>query len=136
MGGIMEPRVMAYSQAYRLRERMAEAAIEHGQEVRADLTGIRVTAEVLDWRNAPDPTRGVIFFCLMGEIRVREVLAPGDRKPLPKEVVLDGLTVPEPGTYDLMDAVVHSNGVLRIRVDARTRLVQRARGITTADPWV
>jgi hypothetical protein len=50
--------------------------------------------------------------------------------------VLDGLTVPEPGAYDLMDAVVHSNGVLRIRVDARTRLVQRARGITTSDPWV
>lgn len=132
----MEPRVMAYSQAYRFRERMAEAAIGHGQEVRADLTGLRVTAEVADWRSAPDPTRGVIFFCTMGEIRVREVIAPGDEKPLPTEVVLEGLTVPEPGTYDLMDAVVHSNGVLRIMTDARTRLVQRARGITTADPWV
>ena len=39
----MEPRVMTHSQTHRLRERMAEAAIGHGQEVRADLPGIRVT---------------------------------------------------------------------------------------------
>jgi hypothetical protein len=40
----MEPRVFAHSQSYRLRERMNEAEIHHGQEVRADLSGIRVTA--------------------------------------------------------------------------------------------
>ena len=62
-GGSMEPRVMAYSQTYRLRERMAEAAIGHGQEVRADLPGIRVTDGIADWRSAPDPNVGAIFFC-------------------------------------------------------------------------
>jgi hypothetical protein len=130
----MEPRVMAHSQSYRLRERMAEAAIGHGQEVRADLPGIRVTAEFADWRQAPDRSVGVIFFCTMGSIRVREVLAEGDGEPLPKEVVLEGLVVPEPGTYDILNAVVHSNGALRVRADAATQVVQRARAY--ASGWV
>jgi len=130
----MQPRVMAYSQTYRLRERMAEAAIGHGQEVRADLPGIRVTAEIADWRSAPDPKVGAIFFCTMGSIRVREVLASGDGSPLPSEVVLEGLVVPEPGTYDILNALVHSNGALQVRVDSATQVVQRARGLTNA--WV
>ena len=132
----MEPRVMAHSQTYRLRERMAEAAIGHGQEVRADLPGIRVTAHMADWRSAPDPSVGVIFFCTMGSIRVREVLAPGDERPLPREVVLEGLAVPEPGTYDVINALVHSNGTLRVRVDSATQVVQRSRTFVTAEGWV
>jgi hypothetical protein len=80
-----------------------------------------------DWRSAPDPNVGIVFFCTMGSIRVREVLDQGDGQPLLMEVILDGLTVPEPGTYDVLDAVIHSNGALRVRVDERTRVVQRAR---------
>jgi hypothetical protein len=132
----MEPRVMAHSQTYRLRERMAEAAIGHGQEVRADLPGIRVSAQVADWRSAPDPKVGVIFFCTMGSIRVREVLALGDGRNLPSEVVLEGLVVPEPGTYDIVNALVHSNGALRVQVDSATQVVQRVRGLATAEGWV
>ena len=130
----MQPRVMAYSQTYRLRERMAEAAIGHGQEVRADLPGIRVTAGNADWRSAPDPNVGAIFFCTMGSIRVREVLAPGDGRSLPSEVVLEGLVVPGPGTYDILNAVVHSNGALQVRVDAATQIVERVRSLV--DAWV
>jgi hypothetical protein len=130
----MEPRVMAHSQTYRLRERMTEAAIGHGQEVRADLRGIRVTADLSYARSAPDPSLGVIFFCTMDAIRVREVLAAGDDRPLPKEVILEGLTVPEPGTYDILNALVHSNGSLRLKVDAATQVVQRDRIVANA--WV
>jgi hypothetical protein len=122
----MEPRVMAHSQTHRLRERMAEAAIVHGQEVRADLPGIRVTAEIADWRSAPNPNVGTIFFCTMGSIRIHEVLAPGDGRPLPSEVILEGLVVPEPGTYDILNVLVHSNGTLRVRADSATRVVRRA----------
>jgi hypothetical protein len=132
----MEPRVMAHSQTYRLRERMAEAAIGHGQEVRADLPGIRVSAQVADWRSAPDPKVGIVFFCTMGSIRVREVLAMGDGRSLPSEVILEGLVVPEPGTYDIVNALVHSNGALRVRVDSATQVVQRVRGLATAEGWV
>jgi hypothetical protein len=106
---------------------MTEAAIGHGQEVRADLTGIRVSGQIADWRSAPDPKVGVIFFCTMGSIRVREVLQPGDGLPLPTQVILEGLAVPEPGTYDVLNAVIHSNGALRVRVDEGTQVVQRAR---------
>ncbi len=130
----MEPRVMAHSQTYRLRERMAEANIGHAQEVRADLPGIRVTAQLVDWNNPSPPKVGAIFFCTMGSITVREVLAPGDGQPLPSEVVLEGLVVPEPGTYDILNALVHSNGALRVQVDSATRVVQRVRGF--ADSWV
>jgi hypothetical protein len=128
----MEPRVMASSQTYRLRERMGEAAIQHGQAARVDLPGIRVTATA--WSGAPSPDAGTVFFCTMGPIQVHEVLETGDGGPLPDQVVLEGLVVPEPGTYDILNALVHSNGDLRVRVDSETRVVQRARGL--ADAWV
>jgi hypothetical protein len=63
----------------------------------------------------------------MGAIRVREVLASGDGQPLPSEVIVEGLVVPEPGTYDILNALVHSNGALRLQVDSATRIVPRAR---------
>jgi hypothetical protein len=130
----MEPRVFAHSQGYRLRERMNEAEIRHGQEVRADLTGIRVTAAVEGWRTAPDTNIGAIFFCTMGPIKIREVVNPGDGEPLPREVVLEGLAVPGPGTYDILNALVHSNGSLLVRVDENTAVVPRALGAGL--PWV
>jgi hypothetical protein len=133
-GEYMEPRVFAYSQTYRLRERMHEAQIQHGQEVRADLTGIRVTAGLDDWRTPSDPTTAAIFFCTMGPIRIREVLNQGDGASLPHEVVLDNLVVPGPGTYDILNAIVHSNGSLLVRADSATQVV--ARGQNCVQGWV
>jgi len=122
----MEPRVFAHSQTYRLRERMSDANIRHGQEVRADLPGIRVTAALGGGHTTPDSNIGTIFFCTMGRIRIREVLNQGDGDPLPREVILDGLAVPGPGTYDILNALVHSNGSLRVQVDSATQVVPRA----------
>ncbi len=131
----MEPRVFAHSQSYRLRERMTDAEIKHGQEIRADLTGIRVTAAVDGWRiPAANSDIGAIFFCTMGPIRIREVLTDGDSEPLPREVLLDGLAVPGPGTYDILNAIVHSNGSLLVRADANTQIVPRA--LSPDLPWV
>ena len=130
----MEPRVFAHSQTYRLRERMNEADIRHGQEVRADLTGIRVTAAAENWRIPSDGNIGAIFFCTMGPIRIREVVTEGDTDPLPREVILDGLAVPGPGTDDLLNALVHSNGSLLVRVDESTQVVPRA--LSPDLPWV
>jgi hypothetical protein len=124
----MEPRVFAHSQTYRLRERMSDAEIRHGQEVRADLPGIRVTAALEGWRTPADSNIGAIFFCTMGPIRIREVLNQGDGDPLPSEVILDGLAVPGPGTYDILNALVHSNGSLRVEVDSATQVVPRVLG--------
>ncbi len=123
----MEPRVMSHSQSHRLRERMVEAAIRHGQEVRADLPGIRITADADGWRTSAEQQRGIVFFCTMGAIKVRAVISSGDGEPLPTEAVVEGLVVPHPGTYDILNALIHSNGKLQLRADSETRIVPRAR---------
>jgi len=119
----MEARVTANSQAYRLRERMAQAEVQHGQEIRADLPGIGVTAMARDWFTARHKGKGEVYFCTMGPIRVRKVTIPGDGRPLPTNVIVEGLVVPGSGTYDVLDALVQSNGDLRLIVDDATRVV-------------
>ena len=119
----MEARVTAHSQAYRLRERMAQAKVQHGQEIRADVPGIRVMAMAREWFTARHRGKGEVFFCTMGPIRVREVTVPGDGSPLPSDVVIDGLDVASGGSYDLLNVLVQSNGDLRLIVDDATRVV-------------
>jgi hypothetical protein len=119
----MEARVTAHSQADRLRERMAQAKVQHGQEIRADVPGIRVLAMAREWFTARHRGKGEVFFCTMGPIRVREVTVPGDGSPLPSDVVIDGLEVASGGSYDLLNVLVQSNGDLRLIVDDATRVV-------------
>ena len=123
----MEARVTAYSQVHRLRERMAQAEVRHGQEIRADLPGIRVTATSRHWFTGRPNGHSDVFFCTMGPVRVREVKAPGDGGPLPSNVIVQGLEVTGEGTFDLIDALVQSNGDLRVIVDAATRVVPAVR---------
>jgi hypothetical protein len=59
----------------------------------------------------------------MGPIRVREVLNPGDERPLPTDVTLEGLDVSTSGSYDVLNVLVSSNGSLRLVVDEKTRVV-------------
>src|SRR6266581_974835 len=119
----MEARVTAYSQAHRLRERMAQAEVQHGQEIRADLPGIGVTAMARDWFTARHTGKGQVLFCTMGPIRVRKVTIPGDGGPLPTDAIVEGLEVASVGTYDLLNVLVQSNGDLRLIVDDATRVV-------------
>jgi hypothetical protein len=119
--------VSAYSQTNRRRERMAQAEVRHGQEIRADLPGIRVTAMSRNWFTGRPTGNAEIFFCAMGPVRVREVKAAGDGAPLPSKVVVQGLEVTGEGTYDLIDALVQSNGDLRVIVDSATRVVPAGR---------
>ena len=112
----MEARITAQSQPFRLRERMEEAKIYHGQEIRADLPDVRVTA-------LAGGREGQVFFCTMGPIRVREILHRGDGHPLPTNVAVEGLEVPTAGSYDILNALVRSNGDLRLVVDDKTSVV-------------
>src|SRR5918995_705881 len=126
----MEARVTSYSQGYRLRERMEEAEVRHGQEIRADLPGIKVTAMGPNWfTRARD--KAEVFFCNMGPITVRETAAPGDGGALPRNVVLQGLSVPADGTYDLLNVLVQSNGDLRVILDEKSRAVPAAKSVET-----
>ena len=134
----MEARVTAYSQAERLREGMEKAAVRHGQEIRADLPGIRVIAMARKWFTARDTGKGEVLFCTMGPIRVREVTSPGDGRPLPTTVTLEGLVVSGSGAYDLLNTLVRSNGDLQLIVDDATRVVPavRERQIVTEGEFV
>ncbi len=120
----MEARVTANSQAYRLKERMEQAEVRHGQEIRADLPGIRVRASAGAWLGARQGDKGEVFFCTMGPIRLRRVAIAGDRKALPNAALVQGLNVPAEGTYDLINALVRSNGDLRVIVDEVTEVVR------------
>ena len=102
---------------------MAQAEVQHGQEIRADLPGIGVTAMARDWFTAGHKGKGEVYFCTMGPIRVRTVETLGDGLPLPTKAVIEGLEVPDSGTYDLLNALVRSNGDLRLIVDDATRVV-------------
>ena len=112
----MEARVTTQSQTFRLIERMEEAKVFRGQAIRADLPNVRVTA-------LAGGREGQVFFCTMGTIRVREILNRGDDRPVPSNVVVVGLEVPTSGSFDILNALVSSNGDLRLVVDDKTRVV-------------
>ena len=118
----MKARVTSYSQSERLRERMGQAEVRHGQEIRADLPGIRVEAMGRSWFSDRPSRNGVVFFCTMGPITVRETTTPGDGGPLPSNAIVEGLNVPAEGIYDLKDVLVQSNGDLRVIIDAASRV--------------
>ena len=112
----MEARVTSQSQSFRLVEKMEQASIRHGQEIRADLPNVKVLA-------LAGGGEGQVLFCNVGPIRVREILNRGDDRPLPTDVRLRGLEVPISGTYDLFNARVSSNGDIELVVDDETWLV-------------
>jgi hypothetical protein len=56
---------------------------------------------------------------------------PGDDQPLPNTVILDGLKVTESGVYDIMNALVRSNGDIRVFVDEKTKVVAASREVRT-----
>jgi hypothetical protein len=123
----MEARVTSYSQGFRLRERMEEAEVRHGQEIRADLPGIRVIAMARHWFTGKPGDKAEVFFCNMGPITVKDTTAQGDGGALPRNVVLEGLRVPFEGTYDLIDVLVQSNGDLRVVLDEASQVVPSVR---------
>ena len=129
----MEARVTSYSQPHRLRERMAQAEVRHGQEIRADLPGIRVSAMSRNWLTGKPNGKGEVFFCTMGPIQVRETTVPGDGGPLPSSVVVEGLEIPTEGTYDLINALVQSNGDLRVIMDGASQVVVKQSDATRSD---
>ena len=120
----METRVTSQSQPLKLIERMEEANIFHGQEIRADLPNIRILA-LAGGRDAQ-------VFCTLGPIRVREILNRGDDRALPTDVIVEGLHVSTSGAFDILNALVSSNGDIRLVVDDQTRVVRAGRVVGAA----
>ena len=107
---------------------MEEAEIHHAQEIRADLAGLRVIA-------VAGEGEAQLRFCDLGPIQVRAILTHGDGRPLPTEVVLEGLTVPAPGTYDVLNARLSSNGNIRLVVDDQTSIQAVPAPARHRDQW-
>jgi hypothetical protein len=70
---------------------------------------------------------GEVFFCNMGRVNIRETLVEGDDHPLPNSVILEGLKVNESGVYDIVNALVRSNGDIRVFIDEQTSVVAAKR---------
>src|SRR2546422_7909295 len=117
---LMEARITAQSQSFKLRERLEEAKVSHGQEIRADLPNVRVAVLA-----ATEDAQ--LMFCNMGSIRVRVLVQPGDQGPLASQVTLQGLAVAFPGSYDLVNARVSANGGIHEIVDRETQVVPNVR---------
>src|SRR6266581_1830742 len=125
----MEARITAQSQSFKLRERLEEAKVSHGQEIRADLPNVRVAVLAATGE-------AQLMFCNMGSIRVRELVQPGDQGPLATDVTLQGLAVPVPGSYDLLNARLSVNGSRHVAVDQDTQVVSRPRPVLERIPEV
>jgi hypothetical protein len=112
----MEARITAQSQSFRLRERLEEAKVSHGEEARVDLPGVRVAVLAATGE-------AQLMFCNMGAIRVRQLMQRGDALPLATDVTLEGLRVPAVGIYDLVNAHISVNGSIHVRVDGDTQVL-------------
>jgi len=112
----MEARITAQSQSFRLRERLEEAKVSHGEEARVDLPGVRVAVLAATGE-------AQLMFCNMGSIRVRQLMQRGNERPLATEVTLEGLQVPAVGVYDLVNAHICVNGSIHVRVDDATQVM-------------
>jgi len=113
---MFRPEVAYASQANRLRETMAAAAITHGETVRADLQRVEVSRKF-------DLQRPLVFFCQMRDLTVNEIVWPGDGQRLPEDVMLHGLTVEREGVYDIRNALITSNGRIEVTVDGESRVI-------------
>ena len=83
-----------------------------------------MSATASTWYGAREGSKGEVFFCNMGAIRVRKVTIAGDGRPLPNEAIVEGLNVAGDGTYDLLNALVRSNGNLHVIVDEVSQVVR------------
>lgn len=111
---MVRPRIDAASQTERLVAQMGKRAITHGQTVRADLARLRVSSNV---EGMP-----LLYFCSVRDIEIREMVEAGDGTPLPVEVEVEGFEVERDGVYDILNALISSNGRISVIVDERSRV--------------
>lgn len=108
-----EAQASKQSQCHKLRSRLEEAGFTHGESARVHLPGLAL-------QDSQEGLRG--YFCRVGRIQVIERLEEGDGKALPEEADLRGIVFPGKGLHCLENAVVRSNGRMRIEADEKTEV--------------
>lgn len=113
-------------QVFRLAEFMREKQVTHGAVIRVDIQGVQVGKPFYDETTLMPASVDVqpVFFCNILNFDVKKVLQLGDGRALPKQVIVDGLRVRECGYVDILNALVSSNGVIRITVDSESKVVE------------
>jgi hypothetical protein len=113
------------SQVEKLKLRMSEKGVTHAEELRADISRVRVEEGVaaLQQISANAPEVAPIFFCNIDELNIRKVLKKGDGGTVPDQAVVHGLKVETSGRFDLINARISSNGTINIVVDEETTVV-------------
>lgn len=104
----------SYSQSHVLQQRMKEAGLQHGDRVTASLSPIRLESNF---------GKMVMYFCPMHGVNIHERLETGDRRNLPSEAIIEGISVPgnmTPGLYELKNVQLFSNGTLQVIATADT----------------
>lgn len=117
---MLEAQVGKQSQSHKLKERLQEAGITHGETARVDLSGIRVgSADRGGRKKVKEPQ---VYFCRVGPVRVVERLEDGDGGPLPEEAELADVSFPRRGVHHLESVVVHTNGRMKLEADEKTEI--------------
>jgi hypothetical protein len=62
----------------------------------------------------------------MERLRVRTRLNAGDGRALPETVTLEGFEVATVGEFDILNALVQSNGNIRVIVDSESEIISAA----------
>jgi hypothetical protein len=106
--------VTSYSQPHVLREKMKEKQLTHGETVVASISPVRLEGM---------KEKMIIYFCPLQTLDVVGTVKPGDGQDIPKDVTLDGVTVPaglKAGMYTLKNVKLTSNGTMQVIATSET----------------
>ncbi len=122
----MKARVAALPQNKKLVNAMKAAGVRHNSTVRADIGNVRI-------ETTPGGT-GAVFFCNLRALEVKKSFrtriaeaikrfsAQGDDGAFANEATINGLTVEQPGFYNLRNVELSPNGSNTVTVDERSEI--------------
>jgi hypothetical protein len=113
--------ISCYSQAHVLRYRMEEQNMTHGQNVIANLYGVRLESY---------PDGKFMYFCPTQEITILEKIEDGDGGRIPEELTIHGpkgegtpFEIPvhvTSGLYEVRNVRLYSNGTIQVHATSDT----------------
>lgn len=112
---MIEAQTSKQSQSHKLKERLQEAGFTHGESARVNLSGVAL-------RQSQDGPK--VYFCDVGPVQVVERIETGDGNALPEEAELSDVVFPRRGLHRLENAIIRTNGRMRVEADEKTEVKQ------------
>jgi len=139
--------VRLHQQPEKVKDAMTKANLSHGQEVRTTINKAFMSRGGRDCGSMLllmiDGTIGYlirsvfrtqkIYFCRIQPLEIVETISPGDEGAIPREMKMDSRLTRtlrklhlKPGDeFDIVDAMLTSNGSIQLSADVLTKLVTR-----------